>query len=372
MRSRVYFFTIGISLLFFSCASNVTEPVPPKEISMVFGGDIMAHTEITEKNFDSAFDDIEPILRNADFSFANFESPVNDNLPQSSYPTFNCHTDFADRTLRAGFNVISLANNHSNDFHFEGLVSTKKYFDSKKSQGIFSSGIKNAPYDNVSFIEIEKNGMIILFASVTEVLNFKTNTDMFDYVKPEENSRKSFLNLIKQQKKKSKCDLMVISFHTSEEEYVRSIAEKSKNFYYSIIDSGADILWINHPHVSKEWELINTKDGSQKLIFYSVGNTLSAQRRKPNFKKPGHDDEYKGDSFLFTVHARKNSDGITFSGIDPQMITTYINNENNFVVRKLDEDFIDSLEAQGKKDWAVYLRNRMKHMEKIKGIVTWQ
>lgn len=375
---RIFFIILSaISLSLFSCKTTSgiqisQEPNSNRQIELVFAGDIMAHTEITRKNMDSTFEDIKEILKTADFSFANFESPIDDKLPVSSYPTFNCHKDYAIKAMEAGFNVFSLANNHSNDFFKEGIDSTKKIFDEKKSEGIYSTGLKDNADEEIEFIVLEKNGWKILFAAVTEVLNFKKDIEFFNYVKPEKNERENFLRLLKVKKEKSGCDLLIVSFHTQEEEYVTSIAEKSKKFYYSIIDSGADILWVNHPHVAKSWETINTAENKQKIIFYSVGNTISAQRRTPGFDNPNGKRDFTGDSFLFRVVMKKENEHVMLEQIEPVLITTFINKKNEFVIKQLNDEFIKQLREEGNIKWADYLLERKKIMNTIEGIISWQ
>ena len=380
MKQSPLVFIIGIFFLSSCSTTKVNSPSDvniniieeKNELTLLFAGDIMAHPEITESNYDSLLKDIEPIIKSADFAFANFESTVNDELPQSGYPLFNCHRAYAEKIIAGGFNVFSLANNHINDFHLEGLDSTKAFFDSKKDAGIYSAGIKDAKNAPIKFILIEKNGIKILFAAVTEVLNFTTELEYFDFLKETPKARQEFLGQIQSEKIKNNADILVLSFHTAEPEYERSIAEKSKNFYYSLINNGADILWINHPHVSKEWEVIHTKDNKQKIIFYSVGNTVSSQRRRPNFKKPDSPRDYTGDSFLFTVKIEKTADGVVIESPEPELITTCITENSEFVVKKLDDALINRLKEDGNEKWAAYLSERKKLMENIKGKDTWQ
>lgn len=382
MLKKIILLLTTFPILFLSCNSTgkiqteeLSKPMNVQEniLRLSFAGDIMAHTEVTGKNFSGAFADIEDILKNSDFSFANFESPVNNAMPQSSYPTFNCHEDYAKAAMDAGFNVFSLANNHTNDFYEEGMNSTRNFFDGQKPLGIYSCGIKEKKDDDIKFITIEKNGWKILFASITEVLNFKRGTELFDYLPPENKAREKFLEQINREKRKSSCDFLVLSFHTAEEEYVTSIAEKSKKFYYSLLDSGVDILWINHPHVSKDWAVItNRSTRESKVIFYSVGNTISGQRRKPNFDKPDSPRDNSGDSFIFNMEIEKSAGGIRIRHLKPVLITTFINEGNFFVIKKLNEEFIQTLKDQGNFKWAQYLSERKKIMNKIEGKYSWQ
>ena len=132
-------------------------------------------------------------------------------------------------------------------------------------------------------------------------------------------------------------------------------------------------MWINHPHVPKEWNVITSgNSGNDKCIFYSVGNTISAQRRKPDFRRPDKNMENTGDSFLFLVDLKKDADGIRIQNLEPVIITTFINEQNNFVIKRLDDSFIENLKAQGNDRWASYLSGRKKIMEAVKGKSTWQ
>ncbi len=338
---------------------------------MIFAGDIMCHKENAATPVSEIYREIEGDLHRADLCFANFECPVIPSRDYSFYPTFSTRPEYAQAAIDAGFNVFSLANNHINDFRAEGIMETKKWFDS--ASGIYANGIRKSPGGRIEFTLIEKNGFRILFGAVTEVLNFKTQTDMFNVVGTSEDERRDFLSFIKQSRQNSNCNLLVLSFHTSEEEYELSIDENSKKFYHDMVDAGADILWINHPHVSKNWEIMRDERGRCRgLIFYSVGNTISGQRRKYNFKDPAAPREYTGDSYLFTVNATMETDGTLSFTIEPQLITTCITENNWFVIKKFDECFIQSLKDKGKEKEYLYFSERKKLMEKIIGIEKWQ
>lgn len=360
-------------LSLFSCKSANINPSPSTRptLRMVFAGDIMCHKENADTPFDRIYSEIEGDLQVADLCFANFECPVIPSRDYSFYPTFSTKPEYAQAAIDAGFNVFSLANNHINDFRAEGIVETKKWFDSVED--IYTNGIKEVPGSQIEFTLMEKNGFRILFAAVTEVLNFKTQTDMFNVIQGTEEARSEFLSLIKSRKEQSGCNLLVIGFHTAEEEYELSIDETSKKFYHDMMEAGTDILWINHPHVSKNWEaMMDSRGQCRGMIFYSVGNTISGQRRKYNFANPALPREYTGDSFLFTVNATMEPDGTVSFTIEPQLITTCITENNWFVIKKFNDGFIQSLKNQGRTKEAQYFSERKKLMEKIIGIEKWQ
>ncbi|MGN0728925.1 CapA family protein [Treponema sp.] len=339
------------------------------KLLLTFAGDIMAHSENTRGNFSCIYADIQDLVRQADFSFANLETSVDDSKDYSSYPRFNVKEEYADAAINAGFSVFSLANNHSNDFGKQGLEQTRKYFEKKQmllsqqNRPLYFSGIKKTKNDPVEFILIEKKGWKIMFAAVTEILNQTSGIEYVNFISPTEKKRAQFLELVRQ--KKSECDLLILSLHCAEEEYVLTIAENQKKFYHSLIEAGVDVLWINHPHVSKEWELVSTGEIPRKIIFYSMGNTISGQRRNPDFSNPQGIREYTGDGLVAQVAFEKDSSGARISWVNPVLVTTLIDSENYFVIRKLNDEFLNTLEDNSK--WKNYLSERKKIMEKIKG-----
>ena len=100
-----------------------TESTLPDSIELTFAGDIMAHTENwSMSDYSRIYQDVSSLLRNDDLTFANFETPVSNSLPLSTYPRFNVHSSYLDAAVEAGFDVFSLANNHSNDQGLAGVA----------------------------------------------------------------------------------------------------------------------------------------------------------------------------------------------------------------------------------------------------------
>ena len=51
--------------------------------------------------------------------------------------------------------------------------------------------------------------------------------------------------------------------------------------------------------------------------------------------------------------------------ITPHLITTYIDESKNYLIRRLNEGFIQELRNEGNEKWATYLAARKALMEKI-------
>ena len=388
--------SVTSSVLLLSCASSskAEEKVvfktsdtlfdAEKSITLSFAGDIMAHKPNWNiSSFDEVYEDITDILLQSDAAFVNLETPVTDSLPYSSYPNFNVHHQYADAAIKAGFNVFSLCNNHTNDQELDGIKATKKYFDEKRkatadsSRPVYSSGVKDSPSSPFTFDTINIRGWKIMYLAVTELLNRPNYNSYINYIKTDSRSRENFIELIKKLREENPCDLFILSFHTAEEEYVFTTKKSQRNFYKKLLDAGVDIINANHPHVPKEWELYRSKNGaSDKMIFYSQGNTISAQRTSPSYDAPDTIRDYTGEGFITQVKFEKLiNDGkpiVKVVQVHPVLITTYITNQWHFVIKKLDDSFIEELKKQGKKTWSAYLQKRMLLMEKIKGKLIWE
>lgn len=386
---------LSFSILFFSActSSKKTEPDfktadnfydSDSSILLSFAGDIMAHKPNWNiKNFDEVYEDVKELLYKSDAAFVNIETPVSSQLPYSSYPEFNVKDEYADAAIKAGFNVFSLSNNHTNDQGLEGMKATKKYFDKKRSvtlqtsRPVYSSGIKDLPSDPLSYDLITIKNWKILYLAVTELLNRPTYSSYINYIKTDKKSRENFITQVKELRQENPCDLFVLSFHTAEEEYVLTTKDSQKKFYQNLLDAGVDVINANHPHVPKEWEVYKSKnDSNDKIIFYSQGNTISAQRTSPTYDNPDTIRDYTGEGFITQVRFLKTKtdekEKINIIQVDPVLITTYITPQWKFVIKKLDEDFILSLISSKRKSWSSYLKKRMYLMENIKGKLIWQ
>ena len=350
-----------------------TEPV--SELSLLFAGDIMAHApNYKPGNFERIWRDITPLVSSADLSFANVEAPVANSIPWNTYPQFNMHTEYVEEAIKAGFNVFSLANNHTNDQYLEGIKETKKYFDSHK--GIWACGLKEKSGGPLSYKIIEKNGWKVLFVAITEILNRNDFSSYIDYYPSTEKKRNQLIDELKKLQESSKADLFVLSVHTDEPEYVIKVTDSHKKFFRRIIEEcKADIIWANHPHVVKIFEETAasshyTQDLGQKnrkaFIMYANGNTISAQRTNPQFSAPETARDYTGEGLIIKMKATKTKSGEVFlSDYEPHLITTYITPAWQFVVKHLDDDFISTLDRAEVTNWAKYLTERKKLMEKV-------
>lgn len=380
-----YFYAITAAVfILFSCKSlpETEKTEDPERLTLLFAGDIMAHrANYSMKNYSKIWKDIKPLVSGADFSFANIEAPVNKNLPFSPYPDFNMQPSYPEAAIDAGFNVFSLVNNHTNDKGLEGINETRKWAekieeDSKHSERpVYFCGINKSPGEKISYKIIRKGNWKILFVAVTEILNRPDYRSYLNYVVASKKNWEEFSEYLVQIRKENPCDLMILSIHTDEPEYILSAGQKRKSYYRSLISKGVDVIWSNHPHIVREREFFGENETKllKNAIIYGNGNTISGQRWEPDFKNPENPRDDTGDGMILKIVFQKNSRQETsIEKIETHFITTYINTAWEFVIKFLDDDFIRYLEDIGRTEWAEYIQARKKITENIKETTIWQ
>lgn len=254
----------------------ITKGEPKKDLSdtinIVAVGDIMLGTSYPTKatlppdSGRNSFKAALKYLRNANVTFGNLEgslldtgAPVNYKLKFKHPPyLFRTPVSYAGLFKDAGFTMLSLGNNHSNDFDKAGRISTVKVLD---SLGIYHAGLKSRPV--ATFTE---NGVRYGFCAFSP--NGQT-VSLLDI----KGARKIVREL------KDKSDIVIVSFHGGGEgidfEHIAPKEEifKGENrgnlraFTHAAIDAGADVILGHGPHVSRGMELYKGK-----LIAYSLGN----------------------------------------------------------------------------------------------------
>jgi len=211
--------------------------------------------------------DVTPILSAADIAFGNLEGPIVDTgmsakcRPGSTQCfAFRVPTRYGKYLKAAGFDVMSVANNHAGDFGEVGRASTQKVLD---EQGIKYAGSLQPPATTAYF---EVRGKRVAFIA------FGHNNGMPN-VNDLAGARQLVLEAVK------KADIVMVSFHGGAEgtdkQHVPNQAEiflgenrgNLPAFTHTVIDAGADVVLGHGPHVMRGIEIY--KD---RLIAYSLGN----------------------------------------------------------------------------------------------------
>ena len=266
-----------ISLLCLSNKENKETNFVPKEkkdnkLSLIMVGDVLIHSSVYDDayedgkyNFNKMLSLIKPITSKYDLAFYNQESILGGTkLGLSSYPAFNSPQEVGEAFTDIGFNLVSLANNHTLDLGKKGVVASTNYWKAKKN--VFVSGSYNSLKDRNNIEVKEVNGIqYALLAYTTTTNGITPKEDYYVNVYSEKQVKKDI------DKIKDKVDLILVSMHWGDE-YSTEVTKEQEDIAIYLSNLGVDIIIGHHPHVLEPIDYIDNT-----LVIYSLGNFLSGQ-----------------------------------------------------------------------------------------------
>lgn len=236
---------------------------------IAMAGDIMMGTTYPQPALPAddgkmLFKDVRRILHKADIAVGNLEGTLCDSaenkkdVSEFNY-SFRTPLSFAPRLKEAGFDFLSMANNHAFDFGIEGVKSTERAL---RDIGIKYAGIKGRTNAAI----IERNGIrygLCAFGHNSYTLKHKELWAV-----------KNILDSLR-----ANADIIIVSFHGGaegkqyshlpygKEEFLEEDRGSLRDFAHFCIDNGADIIYGHGPHVVRCVEVYKGK-----FIAYSLGN----------------------------------------------------------------------------------------------------
>jgi len=270
-------------------------------VSIAAVGDIMLANYTSEylrtRGIDYPFDSTRSILAAADIAFGNLEAPFTHTGTKFEKKfNFKVSPKFAPSVVHAGFDVVTLANNHVLDYGLEGLKNTLQVLD---SIGLAHCGaglnLEQAQRPAI----IERNGYRVAFLgySLTFPEEFWATRTSGGTNYP----RNLPANIAHAD---SLGDFIVVTFHWGAE---GSNYPKDYQIYFAhlAIDCGADLVIGHHPHVLQGLEIYKNR-----LIAYSLGNfSFSSYSRRST------------ESLILKVHLTRK--GLLFAKIIPVNVDNY-------------------------------------------------
>lgn len=252
-------------------APTPAAPAPAADtlITIAAVGDMMIGTDFPQNHLPdddgvSFLAHVTPVLSAADIAFGNLEGVLMDggepakkcSNPSACY-LFRSPSRYAEHYRDAGFDVLSLANNHARDFGEEGRTSSMEAI---AAAGMHHSGRVD------DFASMEKHGLkvAVLAYAVT-----KNSNMLLDY-------ELAFTTVAEFA---ATHDIVIVSFHGgaegadvthvpfADEEYYGEPRGDIVWFARGVVDAGADLVIGHGPHVVRGME--RYKD---RLIAYSLGN----------------------------------------------------------------------------------------------------
>ncbi|MEL7537157.1 MAG: CapA family protein [Pseudomonadota bacterium] len=244
-------------------------PAPLPTLRIVAVGDMMIGTDypmsrLPDDDAASFLADVTPLLSAADIAFGNLEGVLLDggtpakrcSNPAACY-LFRSPTRYAVHYANAGFDAISLANNHARDFGEEGRTSSMLALD--------AYDIRHSGRDG-TVAEWQVRGVRIAMAAFAVT---RESNSMLDVALATQT-----IEMLA-----ARNDVVVVSFHGgaegldalhvpfSEESYYDEPRGDVVRFARGAVDAGADLVIGHGPHVVRGLERYR-----ERLIAYSLGN----------------------------------------------------------------------------------------------------
>ncbi len=254
--------------------NNVRNKYPLEySFSLLATGDGLIHNNVAlyaktadGYDFKPFITDIKEIVKDFDLAYYNQETPFGTPGNYTYYPTFSVPQEFGDAMLDAGFNLISLASNHSFDKRENGIMTTLNYFKSKDN--IMYNGIASSYEEQENFPIKEKNNIsyaLLSYTYGTNGINVPSDKSYLVNVFDKEKAKKDILSI------RDKVDFLIVAMHWGVE-YNQDITAEQKEEAQFLADLGVDLVIGNHSHCLEPVEWID-----DTLVIYSLGNFISNQ-----------------------------------------------------------------------------------------------
>ena len=352
--------------------NNQKEEEKTYKLSMVMVGDNLIHSSIyKEANKLAGYDgyDFKPMItmikdkvKGYDLAYYNQETILGGSeLGLSDYPTFNSPYEAGDAMLDAGFNMVSLATNHTIDRGEKAVLNSCEYWNSKTD--VLTAGSYCSEEERNEVKVMEKNNITYTMLNYTYGTNgiaipkgkdYLVNVWPMDYNADYGVGYEAFKETVKKdvERVRDKVDVLIVAMHWGVE-YTHTPTKYQKDAAEFLASLGVDIVIGTHPHVVQPVEWID-----DTIVFYSLGNFISAQEQSDNYNKmvglmsslditktvKGDDVDIKIDNInnelIFTYYqGYRNFKVIPFSEINSTYLPTYesVYNEYSEVVKMYDE-----------------------------------
>ncbi len=265
--------------------NELTPPVSSDEVplkteeraSLFMVGDALIHSAVyadADADTGSGYDfrpmisEVKEISKNYDLAFYNQETILGGSeLGLSSYPRFNSPYEVGDAFIDAGFNLVSLANNHTLDRGETAILNSHQYWSQHPevmTAGSFSS------WDDMNQVNIgEVNGIRYAFLAYTDWTNGLIVPSGKEYLLARYTNELAKQDI---EKVRDQVDVVIVSMHFGDE-YSLNVSSRQREIATYLASLGVDIVIGHHPHVVEPIEMID-----DTLVIYSLGNFISAQR----------------------------------------------------------------------------------------------
>ena len=252
--------------------------------NMIMVGDALIHDRLYNDAYNGTTYDFKPYLKyikeivsSYDIAYYNQETILGGTkIGLSSYPSFNSPQELGDAMIDAGFNLVSLATNHTLDRGKKAVLSSREYWNTKSGVQAVGSYSSKEEKDAIESKILTVNNITYAMLNYTYgtngipvpsgedyLVNLWSDTDNY------ENYKKTVENDINHLR--DKVDVLIVAMHWGREYTHEPLPIQKKTAKY-LSSLGVDIIIGTHAHVIEPVEWVG-----DTLVFYSLGNFISAQ-----------------------------------------------------------------------------------------------
>ena len=314
----------------------ITKKEEKQTISIVMVGDNLIHDSIykeAKKNangngydFKPMYSLVKPIIQKYDLAYYNQETILGgEEIGLSSYPAFNSPYEVGDATIDAGFNLVSLATNHTLDRGEKAVINSRNYWNKQKDVLAVGSYTSNNERNEVRIKEV--NGIKYTMLNYTYGTNGISVPSGKDYLvniwpvtgsNPDNDSKyQEYKKQVKEDidKVKDKVDFLIVAMHWGIE-YEQDANRYQQDAAKYLESLGVNLIIGTHPHVIQPVDYIN-----DTLVIYSLGNFLSSHEVINMANRVG---------LMTMINIEKNKKDIKIKDVNNELLyTDYTTNHTN-------------------------------------------
>jgi len=284
------------------------------EVSFVVFGDNLIHEPIyryglrQDDSFGFLFENFRDVITQSDVAVINQETPLTDNPAlYGGYPSFGTPVQVGQALVDAGFDVVTCATNHALDRGAAGVDLTSAFLE---GHDIICLGIQaREEREDNPYTVIKRNGIRIAMLNYTYGTNGipmpEGSPYMVHLLKEEDKVREDI------ERAGAEADFVIVFAHWGTE-YAKQADEYQQRWARIFLESGVDVVVGTHPHVLQPYEVLRDEQGHEMLVYYSIGNFISAQTEETCVK---------GGMAEFTVSLTDRGYKVTEYGLRPLTIT---------------------------------------------------
>lgn len=301
------------------------DPIKTYTAKLIATGDGLVHTPIFKAAYNSTTNSYDfsnmltytkDLLKDYDIKYYNQETVFDDDSTYGGYPRFNTPSDFGKSMIEAGFNVVSLATNHSMDMGANSAKKSASWWE--KQENVLTNGMASSEDKRTNYQIMEANGITYTMLSYTYGTNGLGTSEL--------QKEPYIVNLYSEELVKKdieavrdKVDVLIVAMHWGNE-YNLDATETQRNQAKFLAENGVDIVLGTHSHCIEPWEKIN-----DTIVFYSFGNFISNQMGAETalIRKVGVIGMFATLDITKVVDTEKNTTTITIDNIGADLTLTY-------------------------------------------------